>query len=599
VPRVLMVVAALAGLIFLLGCGGGSTILQPPISISLLPSTTVVSLGQSVSVTAAVYDQSNRGAIWTLTPIDFGTLSDQTATSVTYTAPASFIKATTVTITATSITNPNVTSSVQISASPTLVSLSSMADVTLTEGGQLFITPTLTNDINSQGVTWTLSPASGAGSLIDPEPFVVEFAAPGTVSVPTTVTRTATAVASSSASASVDITVFPADAGPNVTVLRVDGGAVPGQTHANGAFTSVTVCKAGSITACQKVDGILVDTGSYGLRILQSELPLVSLPKLVDGNGNVLENCASAIDGSYLWGPVSTADVYVGGEIAPWTLVQVISSSNAPVPDGCSNGGMTNANTPQLLGANGILGVGPEPTDCSLAGINYCDGSNQPVPPNVYYSCPTQGCATTDPSIIVPINQQVTNVITLFSTDNNGVILDLPPVSAPAASLTGKMIFGIGTSSNNDLGSATVFTTDSTDHFTTIFAGQTLTSSFIDSGSNALFFPDSLPACTASTPFYCPLSLTNLSAINQGATEGQSTVNFSVDNADNLFSTYVGDAVFSTLAGAEGTSEPCSSGSGSCTFDWGLPFFYGRRVYTAIAGKNAPAGAPAAPWWAY
>jgi hypothetical protein len=598
VPRVLTV-AALAGLMFLLGCGGGQTILQPPISISLSPSTTVVSLGQSVTVTAAVYDQNNRGAIWTVTPLDFGTLTDQTATSVTYTAPASFIKSTTVTITATSITNPNITSSVQINATPTLVSLSLMADVTLTQGGQLFITPTLTNDINSEGVAWSLTPATGAGSLVDPQPFVVSYAAPAVVAGPTTVTLTATAVANSNAAASLQITVFPADAGPNVAVLHVDGGSVPGQTHANGAFTSVTICKPGSVIACQKVDGILVDTGSYGLRILQSAMPLVSLSKLVDGNGNVLENCAAGVDGSYLWGPVSPADVYVAGEIAPSTLVQVISGSNAPVPDTCSNGGMINANTPQLLNANGILGIGPEPTDCTVSGINYCDGSSQPIPPNVYYSCPAAGCAASDPSIVVPINQQVTNPVTLFGIDNNGVIIDLPPVAGTAAALTGKLIFGIGTTSNNDLGNATVFTTDASDHFTTTFAGQTLTSSFIDSGSNALFFPDSLPACVASIQFYCPASSTSFSALNQGATQGVSTVNFSVDNADNLFSTHVGDAAFGTLAGMEGTSGPCSGGSGSCTFDWGLPFFYGRRVYTAIAGKNAPSGAPAAPWWAY
>jgi hypothetical protein len=312
-----------------------------------------------------------------------------------------------------------------------------------------------------------------------------------------------------------------------------------------------------------------------------------------------LENCAAAVDGSYLWGPVSPADIYIAGEVAPSALVQVISSSNVPVPDSCSNGGMINANTPQLLNANGILGVGPQPTDCTVGGINYCDGSSQPIPPNVYYSCPVAGCTASDPAIVVPINQQVTNPVTLFGIDNNGVIIDLPPVAGAAAALTGKLIFGIGTMSNNDLANATVFTTDATGHFTTIFAGQTLTSSFIDSGSNAFFFPDSLPACVASIQFYCPASSTSLSAINQGATQGQGTVNFSVDNADNLFAAHVGDAAFGTLAGAAGTSEPCSGGSGSCTFDWGLPFFYGRRVYTAIAGKNAPSGAPAAPWWAY
>jgi hypothetical protein len=66
-----------------------------------------------------------------------------------------------------------------------------------------------------------------------------------------------------------------------------------------------------------------------------------------------------------------------------------------------------------------------------------------------------------------------------------------------------------------------------------------------------------------------------------------------------LFSAHSGDVVFSALAGPEGTFNSCSSGSGSCTFIWGLPFFYGRSVYTAIDGQSPPPGAPTAPWWAY
>jgi hypothetical protein len=259
------------------------------------------------------------------------------------------------------------------------------------------------------------------------------------------------------------------------------------------------------------------------------------------------------------------------------------------VPDSCSNGGTNNLNTPQLLGANGILGVGPEPTDCTLAGVNLCDGSSQSTPPNLYYTCPSTGCAATDSPVIVPAAQQVTNPVIEFSNvssftrDNNGVILQFPSVSGAESTVVGTLTFGIGTESNNQLGNATAFTLDSNDHFTTVFSGQTLTNSFIDSGSEALFFPDSLPICTVSTQFFCPsFLLSDLSAKNEGKTQGQSTVTFSVDNADNLFSTYPGFAAFSTLAGPEGTYQSCSDENSSCVFDWGLPFFYGRTVYTHI-----------------
>ena len=599
------ILVPLAGLMFLIGCWReGATPLQAPISIALTPSDTIVTGGHAISVTATVYEQGNQGVTWTFSPSNFGALSQATGTSVTYTAPMGFATSTTVTITATSNANLNVSSSVQIAVSPIIVALSPPSPQTINPGGEIIFGVTVVNYLKNAGVSFTLTPASGAGSLIDVEPTIgAIYVAPATVSEPTTVTLTATSLENAAATASLKITILPSG-GSNVAIITVDGGPVPGQTYVNGAFTNITICNPGSTTACETLGGILVDTGSYGLRILQSVIPLLKINPFVDENGNILENCASSPDGSYLWGPVSPFDIYIAGELASSSLVQVISSSNTAVPDSCSNGGTTNQNTAQLLGANGILGVGPEPTDCMLAGVNYCDGSVQPIPPNLYYTCPATGCATTDSSIIVKDDQQITNPVTLLFNnttgvnDNSGVILQLPDVSGTQTAVTGTMTFGIGTESNNLLGNATVFTLDSNDNFTTLYKGQSLTSSFIDSGSKALYFPDVLPTCKDDPQFYCPSSLTNLSATNKGATQGENTVNFSVDNADNLFSSYPGVAAFDTLAGPEGTYNSCSQGSASCTFDWGLPFFYGRSVYTAIDGESAP-GAPKTPWWAY
>jgi len=165
---------------------------------------------------------------------------------------------------------------------------------------------------------------------------------------------------------------------------------------------------------------------------------------------------------------------------------------------------------------------------------------------------------------------------------------------------SGTMTFGIGTQLNNRLGSETILTTDSNGHFTTVYEGQILTDSYIDSGANALYFPDSIQSCTSNLGFYCPPSLeTGLSATNQGATQGSSTVAFSVDSADRLFSTFPGYAVFSTLAGQQGNAAGVCLPGNACGFTWGFPFFYGRKVFTAIDGQQVPAGKPPAPWWAY
>ena len=65
------------------------------------------------------------------------------------------------------------------------------------------------------------------------------------------------------------------------------------------------------------------------------------------------------------------------------------------------------------------------------------------------------------------------------------------------------------------------------------------------------------------------------------------TVNFSVANADNLFNNNPSDTVLGQLAGPNSLAG----------FDWGLPFFYGRNVFTAIEGQSTPGGV--GPYWAY
>ena len=610
------ILISLAGLTLLAGCNfsRGPTLTQPPVSISLLASATTATLGQKVTVTANVYDQSNQGVSWTISPVNFGQLINQTwsaqtsTATVTYSAPVNFASSTTVTITATSLTNSSVSSSVAIALTGIAVLIETFqglpaAPQTLNPGDQLSLTGTVLNDVSNSGVTWSLSPANGGGSISFSNHFFATYMAPANVSAPTTATITASSVKNPAATTNLQITVMPSGGGSNVAMLNVNGGPVPGQVHSNGLFTALTICNPGSTSAsfpvCQTLDGILVDTGSYGLRILQSQIPLLKLPTLTDEFSNTLENCAAWPDGSFLWGPVATADVYIAGEGALAVPIQVISSVANIVPDSCSNGGSV-ANTAQLLGANGILGIGPEPTDCTLSGVNYCDGSTSSTPPNVYYACPSTGCSGTEPPVLVAAIRQVSNVVSnfFFSSDTNGVIVALPAVSDPQPSTTGTMIFGIGTASNNHLANATVLTLDANNNFTTVFNGQTFDKSSIDSGTNALLFNASLPKCVVHTKFYCPVSTTEFKATAKGAAQGEAVVNFVVGNADELFSGHGEDSVFGTLAGPQEMSGSCG-GSVSCTFDWGLPFFYGRTVYSAIDGQNVPPQAPKAPWWAF
>jgi hypothetical protein len=89
-----------------------------------------------------------------------------------------------------------------------------------------------------------------------------------------------------------------------------------------------------------------------------------------------------------------------------------------------------------------------------------------------------------------------------------------------------------------------------------------------------------------------------MTAVNVGANSSQSTVDFSVDNAEAILSGNPSDAAISTLAGST-VSGACSGGTVTCSFEWGLPFFYGRDVFMSIRGQPQASGVPPAPWWAY
>lgn len=400
--------------------------------------------------------------------------------------------------------------------------------------------------------------------------------------------------------------------GNNVLAIAVDGGPTANQANGaiyeNAAFASATVCSPASASNCVTIDHLLVDTGSTGLRVFQQTVSSLNLPASTASTGAAAFDCVSFVDGSFMWGAVQQANVTMGSETAAKVPIQVISSSSTGVPTSCSNGGTANVNTAALLGANGILGVGLEPTDCFYQGKSVCDPSfGLSTPPSpAYFTCSGSTCS---PAFVTVANQ-VANPVALLPKDNNGVIVELPAVSSTARSVSGSLIFGIGTESNNQLASsATVFTLSCGD-FVTVLDGETLgitdasnctgPGSFIDSGSNGLFFPNvpKLPQCPSSTPagdlssFYCPSSTETLSATNKGQNGQSKTTSFIVANAEDLFtnSSTASDAAMNGLSG----TNPTGVG-----FDWGLPFFYGVNVYNAIDTKTVPSGAPAAPWWAY
>jgi hypothetical protein len=364
-------------------------------------------------------------------------------------------------------------------------------------------------------------------------------------------------------------------AGSNVATVIVDAGPTPSQPSLNTLFTTVTICAPGSTTQCATIDHVQVDTASFGFRVLAAALPsgftlpVVALP---NSAGSLVE-CTVFGDG-YSWGPVALADFTIAGESVASMPLQIIGDSRfSSVPTACSSQS-TVANeedTVAAFGANAIIGIGVEPSDCPACA--------QQTGLGVYFACTT---ATACTETIVPVADLLPNPIADFATDNNGSFLVLPAVPLTgSATVTGSLIFGVDTQTNNQSGSQTVaFIDPSNAELTMVYKGNTLSDSFIDSGTNGIYFADStLTTCTDAPDFYCPSSTLNLPlGIRLGNGSTFSTT-FNVVNADTLTS---GIAAFPGLAG----TLPASLDG----FDWGLSFFYGKRVATVIAGHTTSVG---------
>jgi hypothetical protein len=349
----------------------------------------------------------------------------------------------------------------------------------------------------------------------------------------------------------------------NTAAITVDNGI---NSVANFPTTSVTVCVPGTST-CQTINNIQVDTASYGLRILASAITQITLPQAASPAGGPLGACAQFAEG-YTFGSVKTADVKISGETAGSLPIQLLGDSSLSVPSSCVNG--ISQNTTAGLDANGILGIGPNGADCGSA----CAST---ALQGYYYDCTTASNCT---PVALPVAQQVTNPVIRFPTDNNGVIVQLPPVpDAGAVSATGTLIFGIGTQSNNAIDSGSVLITlDSGGQFNASYNGAS-TVGFIDTGSNMLYLPDSsLPVCGGDyNAFFCPSSTTAKSVTISGLNGTSTTVDFNVENAETLLSSP--NYAFNDIAG------PASG-----EIDLGVPFFYGRHVAVAISGAATPNG---------
>ena len=350
--------------------------------------------------------------------------------------------------------------------------------------------------------------------------------------------------------------------GDNVLAVSVNGiHCGGGSSYVNEPCVSVTICAPGTAT-CQTIDDVLLDTGSIGLRIFKQALTTVSLPSAPAPGGGNLAECIQYADGTADWGPVEVAEVTLANEPPVQVPIQVIDATFGAVPSTCPS--------PETAPTSfsGILGLGVFVEDC---------GAPCPADANVYFAW--DGTSLTSQTLDASL--QVQNPAALLPVDNNGFIVQLPAVSGGAPAVEGAVVLGIGTRPNNHPVSASALALDGFGEFsTTLAGGSTIAGSFVDTGSNGLFFapPAAVAACSDNPDWFCPPATLAYSATNvpsPGFPGNHLGASFQIGNFDALVA-QPSNAVFPQIGGG---ALP------SAGFDWGVPFFLGRTVYLGIDGR--------------
>ncbi len=190
-----------------------------PSNVSLALSTAAAPTTQQFTA-AVTNDQNSAGVTWALSGANCqaatcGTLTNQTTTTVTYTAPnAQPLPNNTVTLTATSKADntKSGTATITITRLPISVAITpNPAPVSTHAGAATAFTATVQNDPTGVGVTWSLSGSGCAGltcgTLTGITPTGVTYTPPAAKPNPNTVTLTATSTADPMKQDAVTITI--------------------------------------------------------------------------------------------------------------------------------------------------------------------------------------------------------------------------------------------------------------------------------------------------------------------------------------------------------------------------------------------------------
>ncbi|MCX6595796.1 MAG: DUF1800 family protein [Acidobacteria bacterium] len=181
----------------------------PPVSVTITPTSSAVSLGGTRQFAATVANSTNMAVNWTVNGLSGGnsTVGTISATGL-YAAPAALPTPSTVTVRATSVasTSAFADATVTLSAGPPVTVSVSPATVTISTGNTQAFTATVTNAPNS-AVTWSVNGIAGGNATVGTIGSSGIYTAPAARPTPSVVTITATSVASAGAQAAASVTI--------------------------------------------------------------------------------------------------------------------------------------------------------------------------------------------------------------------------------------------------------------------------------------------------------------------------------------------------------------------------------------------------------
>jgi dienelactone hydrolase len=399
------------------------------VSITLTTDQTTLQPGASAQLTATVSnDPTNAGVTWSLScsSANCGAVDGGTATSNTYVAPGGAQTPPadlTVTITATSVSNPGVkaTAPIVVKGGVAITELDS-DNPTVLAGASIKMRVILINDSANRGVTWSVSCTPAPCGTVAPAAsqsggWITYTAPAGIPKTDLSVTVTATAVSTPSAQASESVTVsalavtvapppnsqlgaggtaqlsatvnYPAQATQGVTWKITCGasdcGKISPTMSANGAPVTYTAPASApptdlvvTATASAVTDPSV--QGSVDLTVLAIRVGVTPISALMPLSSSVQFTGSATYDPS-------------GGDV-DWSLEQssvpCVSSCGALAPAATASGATTTYTAPAALPANSTVTVmatsASDHTKTATATVTLTTGSVELVPQNLSFA---------------------------------------------------------------------------------------------------------------------------------------------------------------------------------------------------------------------